>query len=239
MSTPCAPPERIRLPWRQRVLPLIAVAVAAPLTILPPKNLRWVLEFARRGARPAPADQTSRARQAIMAVSLRCAVNGCLQRSIATALLCRVRGVWPTWRLGVCTAPFGAHAWVEAEGRMIDEPMPAGHYTPMLTVAPAQVAADPDHYSEMGTGTGDFRLHRQVLSVGTSDGAVLLHLRTGHYWQLNPVGLDSLRHLLSGRSVEDIATDFAAEYAIDPAGPRRDITVMTDQLREAGFLVGP
>ncbi|MFI5782493.1 lasso peptide biosynthesis PqqD family chaperone [Nocardia sp. NPDC051570] len=252
MSTPYAAPERIRLPWRNRVVPLLAVAVAAPLTRLPPAVLRAVLAFVSRGARPARADQASAARRAVMAVSIRCAVNGCLQRAIATALLCRVRGSWPTWQLGVRTAPFGAHAWVEAEGRMIDEPLPEGYYTPLMTVAPARSGATPDRPAPLdtgtgifrtraprGTGTGTFRMHRDVLSAETNAGAVLLNLRTGQYWQLNDTGLDSLRRMLSGQSVDDIALGLAGEYDIEPARSRHDLTTMADQLLGAGFLVKP
>ena len=51
-----------------------------------------------------------------------------MPRSIATALLCRMSGTWPTWRVGVRTvAPFSAHAWVEAEGKPVDEVEPAGY----------------------------------------------------------------------------------------------------------------
>ncbi|MBO1413305.1 lasso peptide biosynthesis B2 protein [Streptomyces sp. FH025] len=135
-SPPCALPPRIRLPLHQRVLPLIAVAIAWPLAKLPPGRLRAVLELLRRGARPGTAAQASAARTAVIAVSLNCAVHSCVQRSVAAAVLCRFKAVWPTWRAGVRTPPFTAHAWIEADGRVIDEPYPDGYYRPLLTVAP-------------------------------------------------------------------------------------------------------
>ncbi|NUP40023.1 MAG: lasso peptide biosynthesis B2 protein, partial [Streptomyces sp.] len=92
-----------------------------------------------RGARPATAEQALAARRAVVAVSLRCAGQACLQRSIAAALLCRSRGVWPTWCTGVRTSPFEAHAWIEAAGEPVGEPYPAGHYRPLLSVAPVAV----------------------------------------------------------------------------------------------------
>jgi hypothetical protein len=73
----------------------------------------------------------------VVAVSVLCAGEGCLQRSLATALLCRMRGSWPTWCTGVRTMPFGAHAWVEADGVPVDEPHQPGHYRPVITVPPA------------------------------------------------------------------------------------------------------
>ncbi len=95
-----------------------------------------MLEFVRGGAAPATAAQALLARRAVVAVSLRCAGQGCLQRSIATALLCRLRGVWPTWCTGVRTDPFAAHAWVEVDGQPVGEPHPKGHYAPLLTIPP-------------------------------------------------------------------------------------------------------
>ncbi|WP_431044406.1 lasso peptide biosynthesis B2 protein [Streptomyces sp. P1-3] len=136
MSTPAALTERRRLPLHRRLVPLCAVAVARVLAKLPPVRLRKVLELMRRGATSATFDRTSAARQAVISVSLRCAGQACLQRSIAIALLCRARGTWPTWHTGVRVNPFAAHAWVEAEGRPVGEPFPKGHYHPLLTVPP-------------------------------------------------------------------------------------------------------
>lgn len=135
MSTLSSLEHRRRLPLRRRIFPLIAVAVAAPLAKMTPHRIRRVLEFARRGARPASQRQALDARNAVVAVSLRCAGNGCLQRSIAAALCLRAKGVWPTWRVGVRTEPFRAHAWIEVDGRPMGEPFPAGHYLPLITVA--------------------------------------------------------------------------------------------------------
>ncbi|GGV00657.1 hypothetical protein GCM10010260_41530 [Streptomyces filipinensis] len=136
MSIPVALSRRDRLPPHRRVVPLLAVAVARILSRLSPSRLRTVLEFARRRAVPATADQAGAARAAVVSVSLRCAGQACLQRSVATALLCRARGTWPTWCTGVRTNPFAAHAWVEAEGLPVGEPHPAGHFRPLLTVGP-------------------------------------------------------------------------------------------------------
>jgi Transglutaminase-like superfamily len=110
MSIPVTLERRAKIPLHQRVLPLLAVAVARPLARLRPGRLRAILETVRRGARPATGEQAARARSAVVSVSLRCAGQACLQRSIATALLCRAHGAWPTWCTGVRTHPFTAHA---------------------------------------------------------------------------------------------------------------------------------
>jgi len=125
-----------RLPVGRRLLALLAVGVARPLAGLRPRRLRKVLEFVRRGAPPATAQQALSAREAVVAVSLRCAGQGCLQRSIAASLYCRARGSWPTWCTGVRTNPFAAHAWIQVDGQPIGEHHPTGYYRPLLTIPP-------------------------------------------------------------------------------------------------------
>lgn len=115
IETAVAPPLRLRL------IALGAVSVARILEQLPPRRLRQVLEFVSRGARPADLMAAHRARNAVVAVSLRCAGPRCLQRSIAACLVCRVGGRWPQWHTGVRTQPFQAHAWIEVDGRPVDE----------------------------------------------------------------------------------------------------------------------
>ncbi|ATE58214.1 hypothetical protein CNX65_16700 [Actinosynnema pretiosum] len=110
-----------RLPWRQRPAALLAVAAARALTGLPPHRLRRALLLASRGARPATTAQALRARTAVVSVSIACAGPRCLQRSIAAALLCRLRGTWPQWRTGVVTQPFAAHAWIAVDGEPVGE----------------------------------------------------------------------------------------------------------------------
>ncbi|WP_405775453.1 lasso peptide biosynthesis B2 protein [Streptomyces sp. NBC_00859] len=141
MSIPVALSRRDRLPPYRRVVPPLVVSVAGILSRLSPSGLRAVLEFARRRAAPATADQAAAARAAVVGVSLRCAGQACLQRSVATALLCRARGTWPTWCTGVRTNLFSAHAWVEVEGVPVGERYPAGHFRTLLAVGPADRAA--------------------------------------------------------------------------------------------------
>jgi Transglutaminase-like superfamily len=128
--------QQRRLPARHRVLALLAVGAARPLATLRPRRLRRVLELARRGARPATRQQAEVARRAVVAVSLRCAGRGCLQRSIAATLYCRAHGTWPTWCTGVRTNPFAAHAWIQVDGQPIGEPHPAGYYRILLAIPP-------------------------------------------------------------------------------------------------------
>lgn len=135
MSVPIPLAERSHLAWHRRPLPLLVVATACLLAKLSPYQLQRVLFQARRGARKATYEEALAARRAVVAVSMLCAGEGCLQRSIATALLCRTRGAWPTWCAGVRTNPFAAHAWVEVDGQPVDEPAGNASYRPILTVS--------------------------------------------------------------------------------------------------------
>ncbi|KWT58025.1 hypothetical protein ADL21_31555 [Streptomyces albus subsp. albus] len=134
MSVPVALGERARLSFAERCAALGCTAVARVLVSRSPRTLCRVLEAVRRGARPATEPQAARARHAVVTVSVRCAGNGCLQRSVATVLLCRLRGRWPQWCTGVRTEPFRAHAWVAVDGRPVGEPDDTRLYRPLLRV---------------------------------------------------------------------------------------------------------
>ncbi|UXX91727.1 lasso peptide biosynthesis B2 protein [Streptomyces sp. AD2-2] len=110
-----------RLPWQRQLSARAAVGAARVLVLLPPRRLRQVLTVAARGARAASHAQALDARRAVVTVSARCAGRGCLQRSVATVLLCRLRGRWPDWCTGFRTQPFRAHAWVEVGAQAVGE----------------------------------------------------------------------------------------------------------------------
>ncbi|WP_434442358.1 lasso peptide biosynthesis B2 protein [Lentzea sp. E54] len=136
MTTPSSLTRPAGVPFGRRVAARLAVAAAFPLAKLTPRRLRQVLGVLRRGARPAGYETASQARDAVLAVSLRClGPQGCLPRSVAVVVLCRMSGSWPTWCAGVrVMPPFGAHAWVEADGVPVDENLPARYFRPLMTV---------------------------------------------------------------------------------------------------------
>jgi transglutaminase superfamily protein len=127
----------VRLSVWQRTTAWVAIAAARPLAALPPRRIRKVLEALRSGASPATVGQTRAARDAVTTVSIRCWGEYCVQRSLATALLCRLRGVWPTWCVGVRANPFSAHAWVEVDGEPVGEPYASGDFARIMIVPPA------------------------------------------------------------------------------------------------------
>lgn len=141
MSVPQVMPARHgrlarRVLWSAR----LAILVAYVLRRQSPRRIQRVLRLLSKGARPATYDMASQARDVVTRTSLHCTgPEGCLPRSIATAVLCRLQGCFPVWCVGVrVTPPFGAHAWVMADGRDVDEPYPADYHRVLLRVDPVE-----------------------------------------------------------------------------------------------------
>ncbi|MEU6631691.1 lasso peptide biosynthesis B2 protein [Streptomyces parvus] len=138
MSHDLTLPNHQPLPLRQRPITIFAVTAGRLLAALPPLRIVQILCLLRRGAAAATTEQVLVARTRTVTISQRCASDkGCLQRSLATTVLCRMRGVWPTWCTGIRTMPFSAHAWVAVEGEPVGESHDPGYYTPVLTVYPS------------------------------------------------------------------------------------------------------
>ncbi|MFI8434696.1 lasso peptide biosynthesis PqqD family chaperone [Streptomyces sp. NPDC079020] len=84
------------------------------------------------------------------------------------------------------------------------------------------------------------RLHPDVATTDTDDGVVLLHQRTGRYWQLNSSGAYVLRSLLEGSSVDQVVSALSTQYRIEEDQARRDIARLSEQLSSARLLeTGP
>lgn len=126
------------LPLLQRLRYWPLTGIAQLLSCTRPVVLETVLRAVSRGARPATYDEADAALQAVVASRKRLAGSfGCLPRSIAAALLCRMRGSWPRWCVGTRVAPpFRAHAWLEADGRMVRELGSQSSYCLLLFVDP-------------------------------------------------------------------------------------------------------
>ncbi|MBB1244311.1 lasso peptide biosynthesis B2 protein [Streptomyces durbertensis] len=143
MTTPSALERPTGIPFGRRLAARLVLLPAVVLSLLPPRRIRAALERVSRGASPATAARAQAARDAVCAVSLRCAgPRGCLPRSLGAALLCRLSGAWPTWCTGVrVVPPFTAHAWIEADGRPVGEGVPDGYFTRLISVAPGSRSA--------------------------------------------------------------------------------------------------
>ena len=131
------PHEVVPLTVTGRMTARLGVGVGRLLAKAPPAVLRGVLGAAARGARAATYCEARRARDTVLtADAFSRGGSACLSRSIATALICRTRGAWPDWCVGVLsTPPFTAHAWVEAEVRIVDEPMNRADFSTLFVVS--------------------------------------------------------------------------------------------------------
>ena len=58
----------------------------------------------------------------------------CLPRSVAIYILLRRRGVPATLRIGVKRFPFGAHAWVECLGEVLDDSIDDWQHEPYVPI---------------------------------------------------------------------------------------------------------
>ncbi|MFE4668196.1 lasso peptide biosynthesis B2 protein [Streptomyces sp. NPDC056716] len=134
MSVHLVPERGDRLPLLRWLPARASVAAARLLALLPPRHIRRVLCLLRKGARPASLEGALTARTAVISVSTRCAGEHCLQRSLATALLCRMSGHWPRWCAGVRSRPLRAHAWIEVAGTPVGEPYPDGYFRVLMCV---------------------------------------------------------------------------------------------------------
>jgi len=128
------------VPLPRRVAAYAVIGFARLLATRSPRRIRTVLGVLRRGAAPATYEQAKAARDTVVAVSLTCAAReGCLPRSLATVLLCRLQGTWPAWCVGARRLPpFAAHAWVEADGVMVDEDYPPDYFRVLIRVPAAR-----------------------------------------------------------------------------------------------------
>ncbi|MFD8499793.1 lasso peptide biosynthesis B2 protein [Amycolatopsis sp. NPDC059657] len=128
-----------RASLRRRLLVRAVVWRALLASRRKPKTLQRVLTKASAGLPPVDHATAERVHREVVLASARCAGwRGCLPRSIAIALLCKREGGWPDWCVGVrATPPFAAHAWLEAERRMVGEPGEPANYRPLIRVSTA------------------------------------------------------------------------------------------------------
>jgi hypothetical protein len=79
-------------------------------------------------------------------------------------------------------------------------------------------------------------LHPDVVTTDTDDGMVLLHQRTGRYWQLNTTGASVLRRLLDGHTPEEIARGIAGRHGVAINRVQHDIAQTIEQLHTTCLL---
>lgn len=115
-----------------------SVLAGKALSLMPPRAIRHVLTAISAGARPATYEEAETALTRVTTLSPSSAGQyGCLQRSLTAALLLRTHGTWATWCVGVpVRPPFRAHAWIEADGKIVSELGTPQSYARLIAVPP-------------------------------------------------------------------------------------------------------
>lgn len=134
MTIPLFPESQRRPRGRALLAARTAVTLARGLSWFSPRTIARVLTVLGTNTLPVAKGEALKARLAVCAVSTRCAGNGCLQRSIAVFILCRISGKAPNWHTGFVSPPFVAHAWVEVDGEPVGEIAQISDYTTILAV---------------------------------------------------------------------------------------------------------
>ena len=82
-----------------------------------------------------------------------------------------------------------------------------------------------------------YRISDTVRSTHTKDGAVVLDIRQGEIFNLNPTGSRILELIKSGSSEAAIVEEISRQFAIDPTIVERDVQEFVASLHERQLLV--
>ena len=138
MSSPVRMEQRTKLSVKNKITALFCANVSFFLIKLPPKKLSEVIEKLSKNTRKALPNVVESWRTSINSINVRCAGNGCLQRSVAVMLRGIIARRTPDWVSGFQVSPFIAHAWVEVDGIPIGEEMDLSNFQKILFVKGGQ-----------------------------------------------------------------------------------------------------
>ena len=138
MSSPVRMEQRTKLSVKNKITALFCANVSFFLIKLPPKKLSEVIEKLSKNTRKALPKEVESWRTSINSINVRCAGNGCLQRSVAVMLRGIIARRTPDWVSGFQVSPFIAHAWVEVDGIPIGEEIDLSNFQKILFVKGGQ-----------------------------------------------------------------------------------------------------
>lgn len=130
--------QRTKLSVKNKIIALFCANVSFFLIKLPPKKLSEIIEKLSKNTRKAFPKEVESWRISINSINVRCAGNGCLQRSVAVMLRGIIARRTPDWVSGFQVSPFIAHAWVEVDGIPIGEEMDLSKFQKILFVKGGQ-----------------------------------------------------------------------------------------------------
>lgn len=76
----------------------------------------------------------------------------------------------------------------------------------------------------------------ESVSCSLADEAAILHMRSGVYYGLDPVGARVWSLLAEPRSVQDLRAMIVEEYEVEPAKCESDLLRLLEQLRTEGLI---
>jgi hypothetical protein len=77
---------------------------------------------------------------------------------------------------------------------------------------------------------------KENVSCALGDEAAILHMSSGVYYGLDPVGARIWKLLEQPKSVEDLRTAIASEYDVDSAKCESDLLNLLEKLRTEGLI---
>ena len=80
------------------------------------------------------------------------------------------------------------------------------------------------------------RLRVDVRLVPQQDGAILLDMAGGTYYQINEVGRMVFQGLLEGREPAELVQEIAAHYGVQQSTVERDVDALMVSLEEMGLV---
>jgi predicted transcriptional regulator len=80
------------------------------------------------------------------------------------------------------------------------------------------------------------RLRADVRLVPEQDGAILLDMTGGTYYQINEAGRMVFQGLLKGRDLADVVQEIAEHYGIENSTAERDVNALLVSLEELGLV---
>lgn len=88
----------------------------------------------------------------------------------------------------------------------------------------------------MSTPARQFTINQAVVDTQVGDEAVLLHVESGVYYGLDPVGTRIWGLLAQGTSEEEIIDRLLHEYVVEPMRVRSDVGAFLQALTSRGLM---
>lgn len=96
----------------------------------------------------------------------------------------------------------------------------------------------------MAAKTGELRISRESIvvavrdqvSTNLEDEAVILHLKDGIYYGLNPVGARIWNLIQEPRSVNQVRDIIVSEYEVDPQRCQEDLLKLLQEMSHRGLI---